>query len=309
MVLAAAAIPGCGGEEPARTGDLDDPLPSDRATGAPTAEEVANATYSGLAVSAEVTLRNGEWEGEPFAQGGSARPRVVLAPGFLLAGDLDGDGTEESVVLLAESSGGSGTFDYVAICGRHGGRVENLGTAPLGDRVSVMRARVARRAIELDVVRAGPGDAMCCPSEKATLKFAFEGQALTETASEVTGKLALADLGGVEWFLEGFDWSDPAPAEPRITLTFDEARIHGSAGCNRYQGGVEAGDSPGDLRIDRRLATTRMACPDDIAALERRYLAALPDVFRFEFVATRLALQYRDGDAIRVLLFVAGPPA
>lgn len=275
----------------------------------PTAEQAANATYKGLDVGPEIKLAGGRWEGLPVAPDGSSRPSATLVRDFLLAGDLDGDGTSESVVLLSTSSGGSGTFHYVAVLSGRTGEVANTGTAALGDRVAVMRARLADRRIELDVVQTGPGDAKCCPSEKATRVFALDGDALKQVSSMVTGKLSLADLGGAEWILTGFDQTDPAPAEPAISLTVQDGRISGFAGCNRYAGAVIAGGSPGDLEVQKDLATTRRACPEPMMLLEQRYLRSLAAVERYQFLATRLALLYNEDGTYRLLLFAARPPA
>ena len=254
-----------------------------------------------------MTLDDGEWEGQPFVPGGVSRPRLGMARGFRLAGDLDADGNEEAVVLLSESSGGSGTNGYLAVVGRRGGALVNRGTVLVGDRVQVRSARISGRRIELDVVQAGPEDAACCPSQKATRAWALEADGLKEVASEITGTLSLADLGGVEWVLTHFGWEDPAPAEPAITLVFEGERIVGSSGCNRYFAGVEAGKAPGELKIGPAGAT-RMACPEDEMALEDRYLKALGRVVRFAFVTGRLVLTWSQDDATGIMLFAPGQP-
>jgi len=103
--------------------------------GAPTLEELKNATYAGLEdLAGPVSLKDGRWEGEPFEPGAASGPSVVLAPGFRLTGDLDGDGTEEAVVVLAQSSGGSGTFNSLAVVKRAAEGPRNVATTPLGDR-------------------------------------------------------------------------------------------------------------------------------------------------------------------------------
>jgi heat shock protein HslJ len=279
------------------------------AVATPTLDQAANATYKGLDVGPEITLANGRWEGRPAAEGGSSRATATLVRDFLLAGDVDGDGASEAVVLLATSSGGSGTFNHVAILSGRSGQVANVGTAALGDRVAVMRARLLDRKIELQVVQAGPEDARCCPSEKATRVFALDGDALAEVSATVTGQLSLADLGGVEWVLIGFDQTDPAPADPRISLIIQDDKIAGFAGCNRYMGAVTAGGSPGDLQVQKDLASTRRACPEPVMLLEQRYLQALAGIERFEFVATRLELLYNERGTYRVLRFEARPEA
>ncbi len=104
---------------------------------APSPDELANCSYQGIYDHA-VQLENGSFEGEPFVPGVASRPRVRLVRDFRLTGDLDGDGHEEAIVLLTESSGGTGTDNYLAAVGRRGGSIVNLGTALLGDRVQVV---------------------------------------------------------------------------------------------------------------------------------------------------------------------------
>ena len=134
------------------------------AHGAPPLEPPSDAalldlTYSGVAQQ-PVELRDGRWQGEPFVPGGASRQRVELVRDFRRDGDLDGDGRSETVVVLAESSGGSGVVSYLAVVGFRDGAWRNVGTALLGDRVQLRDARIAERKVELDLVQAGPGDAM-----------------------------------------------------------------------------------------------------------------------------------------------------
>lgn len=156
---------------------------------APSFEEAGNMTYGGIDDSS-VTLVDGKWEGQPWVQGGAARPRAGLADSFDLQGDMDGDGSDERIVLLWTSSGGSGTFDYLAVVGRGpDGQAVNTATAPLGDRVKVRAARIEDRYLVLDVVQAGPNDAMCCPGQKVRRTFALEGSALREVSTEDMGRV------------------------------------------------------------------------------------------------------------------------
>jgi len=62
---------------------------------APTAAELANATYIGFE-EGPATLVEGRWEGEPYVEGGASRPSAGLVEDFAPAGDLNGDG---SVIL------------------------------------------------------------------------------------------------------------------------------------------------------------------------------------------------------------------
>jgi heat shock protein HslJ len=289
---------GPAGEPPAA------PVGAPPQAGAPSEDELGHATYQGI-LRTRVTLVDGEWEGEPFAPGGASRPRVELVRGFRLAGDLDGDGSEEAVALLSENSGGSGTRGYLAVVGRRAEGLVNLGTALVGDRAQIRGGRISGRRIELDVVQAGPEDAACCPSQKAKRVWALAAEGLEEVASVVTGTLSLADLEGVEWALTHFSREEPAPPEPVITLVFEGERIAGSSGCNRYFAGVEAGEAPGELEIGP-LGATRMVCPEQQMALEGRYLKALERVARFGFAAGTLVLMWGEGAKTGTLLFTPG---
>ncbi|MCB0173146.1 MAG: LysM peptidoglycan-binding domain-containing protein, partial [Anaerolineae bacterium] len=74
-----------------------------------TIDQLANATYTGIYDDQEVTLTDGQYEGEPFVEGGASRPTVNFNPNDVAFGDLNGDGVEDAAVLLSENSGGSGT--------------------------------------------------------------------------------------------------------------------------------------------------------------------------------------------------------
>lgn len=281
-----AALSACGG---AASGGREP------AVSAPGWEEAANATYAGIEES-PVTLSDGGWDGEPFDPDGFARPHVELVDGFWLAGDLQGDGTRTAVVLLSASSGASGTDVYLAALARRGGAIADASTALVGNRVQVRDARIEGRRVVLDVVQAGPTDAMCCPGEKATRAFAFEGEALVEVDSRVTGRLSAGDLSGVEWVLVKLG-GERAPAAPEVTFALDGTRVGGSAGCNPYFGEIRAGATPGAISFGP-LGATKTACAEPAMALESRFLAALAGTKKFAFVAGQLVLTSQQGDAL-----------
>lgn len=303
-LFAAVTLLGCQAENPAPAIEADastPPAAAAMAVGAPTSDELANATYKGI-YDQPVTLTDGSWEGEPFEPGAASRPTVGLVKHFWMSGDLDGDGTEEAVIMLWESGGGSGTENYVAAVGRRNGGIVNLGTALMGDRVQLMEARITDGKIELDVVQAGPEDAMCCPSQKATRVWALDSNVLEEVASEVTGTLSTEDLGGPEWVLTHFNWDETAPAEPEVTMVYEEGRLAGTSGCNRYTAGVEAGETAGDLVVGPA-AGTRMACPEEQMAVEDLFLEQFGAVSGFGFLAGKLGLSWSTEDASGVMLF------
>ena len=261
--------------------------------GVPTAFELAHATYSGI-MNEPVTLTAGRWEGEPFVKGGASRHTVGLVDHFVLTGDLDGDGLDEGVTLLWESSGGSGTRLYLAVMDRRDETVENIGTFLVGDRVQIRSGAIEDGRITLDIVRAGPGDAACCPTEKALVTWALSEDGLSRIADKTTGTLSLADLGGHEWVLIELGRDQPLPDDVEITMLFQDDRVSGSSGCNSYFAGVMA-PTPGELGFNG-MGATRMACPEPMMDLEQRYLSALAGATGYTFVAGRLVLSCDTGD-------------
>ena len=267
----------------------------------PTAEELANATYTGTE-EGPVTLVDGRWEGEPYVEGGASRPSAGLVEDFYLAGDLDGDGRDEAVVTLWQSSGGSGTFNYVAVVGRKNGEIMNLGTAAMGDRIQIRNGLIDSGMIIFDVVQQGEGDAACCPTQLATRTWTLESGQLKEGEAMITGRLSLATLAGTEWVLTHFKRNEAMEKGAEITLAFTADRISGKSACNRYSAGVEQGEAPGELKIGLAMGT-RMACPGELMDLESKYLDVLSRVTGFSFLAGKLLLNWENDGEQSAMIF------
>ena len=286
------------------------PLSAYAAGGAATDTELANATYTGID-DRTITLSDGRWEGKPYVEGGASRPAAGLVEGFRLTGDLDGDGSDETVVLLWTSTGGSGVFSYVAAMKQNGSQhangVVNLGTAALGDRVQVRGGRIVDRRIVLDVVQQAPGDAACCPSQLATRNWTLE-QGLQEQPAEITGTLSVDTIAGREgdqtWHLTQLAAGKALADGVTITLRLDGDKLVGGSGCNRYFAGVKDGEVPGDLNIGP-IGGTRMACPGEAMTSEQRYLRALGASSRFNFLAGDLLLTGEHDGQLTTLRFTA----
>ncbi|MGH2571365.1 MAG: META domain-containing protein [bacterium] len=271
---------------------------------APSWDELAGYTYEGIHVR-PVQLTRGRWDGTPFAAGGSSRPSLELFDPVLATGDLDADRSGDAVVLLMQSSGGSGLFYHLAVVGRDGPALRQLGVAPLGDRVQIRSVAVDGDRIRLDVVQAGPEDAMCCPSEKAELVWELSDRGLAQISSETTGRLSLADLEGTEWVLERFGWSEPAPRDPEATLVVEGGRVSGSSFCNRYFGGVVE-SSPGQIVVGG-VGSTRMSCPAPADSLELRFQGALAAAVKYSFLCGKLALTVERDGILETLVFAPRP--
>lgn len=252
-----------------------------------------NATYSGLTVHPDpVTLVDGRWEGAPYVQGGASRPSVHFVADLYRTGKIAGIAADAAVVFLSESSGGSGTFLYLAVVEKKNGTPVNTATAPVGDRVQIRDVRIEDGKIVVDVLQAGPQDAACCPGELARRHWQLNAHQLLETeAPAVTGRLSLKVIAGDTWTLRVWGPGEPAPDEQPITLVYDHGRLAGSAGCNRYFASVIPGDNPGDLKIGPS-GSTRMMCAEPAMAAEQRFLKQLKGIQKFGFFFGQLALTF-----------------
>jgi heat shock protein HslJ len=265
--------------------------------------DLANTTYLGIEeADGPVAFAGGRWEGVPFDSGGASRPTARLMRTLAPEGDLDGDGTAESVALVTASAGGTGNQLYAAVIARRDGRWRNVATVRVGDRVGVRDARIEPGRLVMDVVQAGPDDPRCCPGELATRSWELRGDSLAEFPVKVTGRLLPSVLEGGEWVLRAWSLEEDAASEPEVTLRAADGGWAGTSGCNRYTVGVVAGESPGDVKLGP-IAGTRMACPDPAGAIEARFLGALGSVSRIQFLGGRLALRYEAGAESGLLLF------
>ncbi len=287
IIIALAIGPSCTSDEPGP---------------APTLVEAGEAEYYDIYDSC-IRLMEGSYKGKPFAEGSASRPTVVLVRDIFAVGDLDGDGSDEKVVLIVEDSGGTGSFLYVAVLSRRGGKIRNRDTALAGDRIQVRDLRIAGGEIVINVVQHGPEDAMCCPTQKARRIWKLEKNDLVEGPAEVTGTLSLADLAGGEWTLRQFGADKPYSGDPPVSLVFEDGRISGFSGCNRYFGEVRE-QAPGTIEIPG-LGMTRMTCPDEVNDIENRYLAALEGAIGYRFIYGRLALNCKTENGSTTLVFEA----
>ena len=140
-----------------------------------------NIPYQGIEDTA-VQLTDGTWEGEPWVEGGASRPRVGLIKDFFLPGDLDNDGMDEAVVGLWQSSGGSGTFNYIALLDHTQSGITNTFTAPLGDRVKLEGGSIENGFVLVDVIQHGPDEPACCPTQAVTRKYDGSLKLISTTA-------------------------------------------------------------------------------------------------------------------------------
>ncbi len=142
-----------------------------------TADALANATYT-LPGVGTVTLTNGEYRAP--AAPGSASQVVVQLTDTVAYGTLNG--RPVAVVVLTASTGGSGTFYYLALVVDQGGQPVNVATTLLGDRVKINSVSITGGQIVVDLVTQGPNDPMTAPTLHQVWKYELQGNQLVKVS-------------------------------------------------------------------------------------------------------------------------------
>ncbi len=266
--------------------------------------QLRNLSYQGIHAQT-IKLTNGKYEGPTFDAGGASRLRVQLVEQLMLSGDMTGDGNNEAIVFLTASSGGSGVYTYLAIISKNGFGYENIASKNLGDRIQVRALRFAEGTLILDLVVAAAGDAACCPSQKMRNTYRLVNGELKQITDKAMGPLSLPDLEKMKWSLAELAATQVVPADVSVYAVFDEQRMSGSSGCNRYFSNI-TGSGPYDIELGP-VGATRMMCPDPMMQVEDRYLAALQKVSQFGFYFGQLMLGYEENNKQQRLLFNPKP--
>jgi heat shock protein HslJ len=124
---------------------------------------------------------------------------------------------------------------------------------------------------------------------------------------------AKRELDGTRWVLVELggppaDEGQVGAAVPYFELDLAAARVSGSGGCNRLAGSVEL---DGDSLAFGPLATTRIACAEDVRERERRFLQALGAARAYHLDGDMLELSDGADVVARFVAEAAGesPPA
>jgi len=137
------------------------------------------------------------------------------------------------------------------------------------------------------------------PADASSLRYTLiEVVSKTPVASEGPEPGAPLALEGPTWILASQgDPTTPIPvlAETQITATFEDGRVAGTSGCNRYFADYTVEE---DQLTVGTAGSTMMACPDPIMEQEQGYLSALQESTSFAIVDDQLVITYGDGMAL-----------
>lgn len=119
-----------------------------------------------------VQLTDGRYEeGNP----GEANFVSVSVTDFIARGDLNGDGEDEAIAVVAENYGGSGTFAFLAVYQYINEEAVFLASIFLDDRPLINSLAVENGEIFVDAVIHGANDPMCCPTLPTTRHYRLNG--------------------------------------------------------------------------------------------------------------------------------------
>jgi heat shock protein HslJ len=102
-------------------------------------------------------------------------------------------------------------------------------------------------------------------------------------------------LSGTSWVLSSLH-GQPVPPQDPITMHFEQDRIQGSDGCNRYGTSYTATGS--QFKAGENIVSTRMACPEPVMLHAEAFLSALTMASVYKQEPQRLTLLDANGNAL-----------
>jgi len=99
----------------------------------------------------------------------------VSVTDFIVRGDLNGDGENEAIAIIAENYGGSGTFVFLVVYQFINDEAVFLTSIFLDDRPLINHLAVEGGEIFVDVVIHAEEDPMCCPTSATTRRYLLNG--------------------------------------------------------------------------------------------------------------------------------------
>ncbi|HVN26477.1 MAG TPA: hypothetical protein VMT99_02380 [Candidatus Paceibacterota bacterium] len=173
-----------------------------------------NATY--VIDGAPVTLADGS-SSQPAAPGSAS---MVLTSVFESSSpaDLDGNGTPDAAVILVRSSGGSGTFYYVAAALDVNSSTVGTNAVLLGDRIAPQTLEIKNGQIVVNYADRAPGDPMTATPSVGVTKYFGVLQTDLQQVSPIAGpgEACGGNLVDAPVCGKGYHCAPTAPARPGI---------------------------------------------------------------------------------------------
>jgi heat shock protein HslJ len=104
-------------------------------------------------------------------------------------------------------------------------------------------------------------------------------------------------LDDTSWSLSALSSQSLLP-DSQVTIHFENGRVHGTDGCNRYDASYTAVD--GGFKVGEDIATTRMGCPEPVMRQAAAFMGVLSAARGYRRDVQRLALLSADGKELAV---------
>jgi len=219
-----------------------------------------------------VTLKNGMSEVEIAP--GSAAKQVTRYLGNDAVGDLNSDGKQDEAFILTQTSGGSGTFYYVAAIQSGKKDFQGSNAVLLGDRIAVKSLAIKDGKLTVLYADRKKDEPMSAkPSVEVSKILQLNDGKLSEVISP-------ASLIGREWIWVKTVMSNDETITPKNTDAFslkfsENGEIQGKTDCNNFFGKYTLAENK--LTFGP-FAATRKYCMD---AQEPIFMKALGEVGSF----------------------------
>jgi len=230
------------------------------------ASDPLNATYT--IENRPVSLIDGRSE-EPAAQNSSGKI-ITQVQNTPLFADIDKDGIDDAVLILTQSTGGSGTFYYVAAAIATPTGYEGTAALLLGDRIKPQRIEVlAYKARIHFLTRSSEQSFADDPTlpQRMDVIYVAENRQLAEVAIDFEGE---ADPSRMTLQMHPWTWirtvfNNDTTKVPRkagdFTLDFTKSgQVSGTTDCNRFHGTATILDHK--IEFGKNMAMTRKFCAD-----------------------------------------------
>lgn len=225
-------------------------IPPTEQEGTTLAASPKDATY--IINGKPVTLKDGVSETE--AAPGSASKIITRYFGNDVTLDLDDDGRDDSVFLLTQETGGSGTFFYVVAALNTENGYAGSQALFLGDRIAPQTTDLGKgKQIIVNYADRAPGESFADrPSVGKSMYLLFNPETMQfgEVAQDFEGE---ADPSRMTLGMKTWNWvktqynndTEVVPNEPGVfTLTFrDDGTFSATTDCNAMSGSYETDGS------------------------------------------------------------------
>ena len=140
-----------------------------------TLDAVKNAEYpTEYLTSGKVKLTDGKYQEPNFKA-------LITLDSAMAWGDLDGDGSQDAVVVLVSNTGGSSAFYHLQAVLNQNGQPRPVASTLLGDRVKIEAMDITSGVITVDLLTRATQDSLCCPTQKTRQSFRLQGSRLIQT--------------------------------------------------------------------------------------------------------------------------------